>query len=206
MVREYKVLGQIPDVLASIDRDIHESRRYLAGDPSREGLILAAAETAYGTLVGLTQDALLWMALQRQVLVKGWRFQDLGQLDQLTVPATAELLVRLRVGRKQQSEILLREAIDAEMPSAEDSIKRARAKLDQVKRAAVQAAAADGLTAPSAEDLLVDHAHIEAMNVREELNNLIRAWKAEQDHARETSKTEKPTCGRSSSVAARRSA
>jgi hypothetical protein len=190
MVRKYEILGQIPEALAAIDRDIHKARRYRAGDPSREGLVLAAAETAYDTLVGLTQDALLWMALQRQVLVKGWRFQDLGQLDQLTVPATAELLVRLRVGRKQQAEILLREAIDAETPSAKDSIKRARAKLDQVKRAAVQAAAADDLTAPSPEDLLVDHAHIEATNVREDLDALIRAWKAEQDHDADVQKRE----------------
>jgi hypothetical protein len=84
MVRKYEILGQIPKALAAIDSDVHEAHRYRAGDPIREGLILAAAETAYGTLVGLTQDALLWMALQRQVLVKGWQFEDLQQLNQLT--------------------------------------------------------------------------------------------------------------------------
>jgi len=190
MVRRYEILSQIPKALADIDSDMHTAHRCRAGDPGREGLILAAADTAHGTLVGLTQDALLWMALQRQVMVRGWRFQDLQQLDQLTVPATVDLLIALRVGRKQQAEILLREAIAAERPAAEDFINQARAKLDEVKLAAVQAAAAEGLTAPSAKQLLVDHAHIEATKVRWELNTLISAWRAEQDHETEVQKRE----------------
>jgi hypothetical protein len=80
--------------------------------------------------------------------------------------------------------------MDAERPLAEDSIKPARAKLDEVKQAAEQAAAAEGLTAPLAEQLLVDHAHIEATKVRWELNTLISAWKAEQDHETDVQKRE----------------
>jgi hypothetical protein len=64
------------------------------------------------------------------------------------------------------------------------------AKLEEVKRAAEQAAAADGLTAPSAELLLVDHAHIEVMKVRRELGALLDDWKTEQDHEADVQRRE----------------
>jgi hypothetical protein len=182
MARRYKILERVPTVLAFVDDQLQEASGCRAGSREREQAIIAAAETAYNTTVGLTQAAPLWMALQRQVLVKGWRFEDLEQLDQLTVPATVELLVALRVGRQQQAETLLREAIATETAPAEDFIEAACAKLEEVKRAAEQAAAADGLTAPSAELLLVDHAHTEVMKVRRELAALLDAWTAEQDH------------------------
>ena len=184
MTRRYKILDWVPTVLEFVDDQLREASGHRAGSREREQAIIAAAETAYKTTVGLTQAAPLWMALQRQVLVKGWRFEDLEQLDQLTVPATVDLLVALRVGRQPQAETLLREAIAAATAPAEDFIEAACAKLEEVKRAAVQAAAADGLTAPSAEPelLLVDHAHIEVMKVRRELGALLDDWKAEQDH------------------------
>jgi hypothetical protein len=98
MAPRYRILEWVPTVLAFVDDQLREASGYRVGSREREQAIIGAAETAYKTTVGLTQAAPLWMALQRQVLVKGWRFEDLEQLDQLTVPATVELLVALRVG------------------------------------------------------------------------------------------------------------
>jgi hypothetical protein len=39
----------------------------------------------------------LWVGLQRQVMVHGWSFGELGQLDKLDVVATVELLSALNV-------------------------------------------------------------------------------------------------------------
>jgi hypothetical protein len=190
MARRYNILERVPTVLAFVDDQLREASGHRAGSREREQAIIAAAETAYKTTVGLTQAAPLWMALQRQVLVKGWRFEDLEQLDHLTVPATVDLLVALRVGRQQQAETLLREAIAAATAPAEDFIEAACARLEEVKRTAAQAAAADGLTAPSAELLLVDHAHIEVMKVRRELGALLDDWRIEQDHEADAQRRE----------------
>jgi hypothetical protein len=115
------------------------------------------------------------MALQRQVLVRGWQFEDLGQLDQLTVPVTASLLVALTAQPKERADRTRSQAL------AEDLVNDAKGKLEEVKRAASAAAAADGLTAPSVEVLLVDYSHIEVENLRRRLGALLVAAQRQQD-------------------------
>jgi hypothetical protein len=115
------------------------------------------------------------MALQRQVLVKGWRFEDLEQLDQLTVPIIADLLIALQIRPEQRAERFLAEAL------SEDFVNGPKETLDRVKKVTIVAAAADGLTAPSAEILLVDQAHFEVDQLRRKLARLIASAEHDQD-------------------------
>jgi hypothetical protein len=173
--RRYAVLDQIPKTLGFVMDRLDQAKGRPLGDPVRTRLIISAGQTAYGTIVGLTRAAPLWMALQRQVLVKGWRFEDLEQLDQLTVPIIADLLVALQIRPKQRAERFLTEAL------SEDFVNGPKETLERVKKATIAAAAADGLTAPSAEVLLVDQAHIEVDQVRRKLAALLASVQHDQD-------------------------
>ena len=173
--RRYAVLDQIPGTLSLVMDQLDLAKGYTLGDPERTRLIIGAGRKSYGTIVDLTRAAPLWMALQRQVLVKGWRFEDLEQLDQLTIPIIADLLIALQIRPEERVERFLAEAL------SEDFVNGPKETLERVKKATIAAAAADGLTAPSAEILLVDQAHFEVDQVRRKLAELLASAQHDQD-------------------------
>lgn len=193
--RRYGSLDEVPSTLGFVLTSLHKANARRPGDRRREALIIGAGETAYATIVRLTDDAAMWMALQRQVLVPSWRFEDLEQLDQLTVPATADLLVALSVPPNTAAARALHANI------TEDLVNHAKEMLEQVKRAVAAAAAADQLTAPSLEVLLVDHAHIEVMKVRYQLMDLLGPALHKQDKQVRLQQLVK-TCGKAAAVIA----
>jgi hypothetical protein len=175
VTRRYEILDEVPRALHAVGQNLDEAKGRPLGDRERERLIIGAGEQAYEALVGITRAAPLWMALQRQVLVRSWRFEDLEQVDQLTVPVTARLLVALTVQPNEWADRA------RSRDYAEDLVRDANDKLEQVKRAASAAAAADELTAPSVEVLLVEHAHLEVEKLRRQLNALLTAAQQQQD-------------------------
>jgi hypothetical protein len=84
----------------------------------------------------------LWVGLQRQVMVHGWSFGELGQLDKLDVVATVELLSALNVRPPRGFE-----------DDSEDDLERliidAHKHIGAVKSDAVKAARRSGIDLPA---------------------------------------------------------
>lgn len=105
-VPRFQVLEQIPGTIQRINKRLEKARDLPPPPNSRKHreLIVPAGQEAREMLEQLGSCTPLWLALQRQALVRGWSFGDLEQLDKLDVVATAELLKALNIRPPRDSE------------------------------------------------------------------------------------------------------
>jgi hypothetical protein len=176
MPHRYEILDEIPNANAFVEDQLNQRRGLRPDDRRRQELLIGAGDAALYTLGKLTHDAALWLALQRQVLVQGWRFEDLAQLDQLAVTATADLLVLLQVGPQTSAERLATGA------NAQRLVTNAKNEVRTVQDAVKWAAAADGISLPRSQEetLLIDHAHNRVYELWLELGGLLHRARQEQ--------------------------
>jgi hypothetical protein len=173
--RRYEALDEIPRALKFVQEQINKANAEARNGRLPKGPIIAAGEKAHKMLTGLTNSPPLWLALQRQVLVHGWSFNDLEQLSELDLAKgpLVDVLTELRFPRQDD-----RECVEDAMS---ETVEKAWRSFREVRAQAVRAMTDSGILLADgsrsirvASDrmrdcMLVDETHSKINSLRNEL-------------------------------------
>ena len=170
-------LVRIPDDIAFIQAQINEADTERPHSRTWRRATVAAGDRAYEMQARVTDSPPLWLALQRQVLVRGWSFKDLellrdkqlDNLDEQVIPALADTLTKLMGRRRQVKE-------DSTRTAATALVQDAWHNWSEAKAMAIRAMEASGVVLPPGSDgirivesMVVDHTQDRMERLRDEL-------------------------------------
>jgi hypothetical protein len=163
-VPRFQVLEEIPGAIRFITERLEEAWKLPPPPNSRKhkDLVVPAGRKAREMLEQLGGCTPLWLALQRQALVRGWSFGDLEQLDKLDVVATARLLKALNVRSPRDFEADIEDYLDRLVTDAQNHVRDVKTEVVEAARSSgidLPVPGRDGTASWVVDSVVVDHTH-----------------------------------------------
>jgi hypothetical protein len=176
MGHPYEILADIPETFELIQARVREATSARRTDRARRRALISAGEEAQRLLAAITASPPLWLALQRQVLIRGWSFNDLPGLETRGVRTAplVQMLVELHGPMPPDQARRVRDAMSG-------AVTRAWGRFGEVQGLAVRGMRARGTDLPTAgpavsrsvDATVIDDAHWQMHQLREALARVL---------------------------------